>query len=80
METIKIQGISDADNIIKLEIPVPSARQAYELIIVLQPVEQPALDAMGYPIGYFEETYGSFRDAPLERGIDLPFETRESLE
>ena len=34
----------------------------------------------GWPPGYFEQTYGSFSDAPLERGEQGKFETREDLE
>ena len=31
----------------------------------------------GRPPGYFERTYGAFRDEPLERPEQLPFEKRE---
>lgn len=34
-------------------------------------------DAMGYPVGYFEATAGSFKDEPLERPEQLPLEKRE---
>ena len=37
-----------------------------------------AADAMGYPVGYFKATAGSFADEPLERPTDLPQESRES--
>ena len=37
-----------------------------------------ATDAMGYPVGYFEATAGSFADEALERPADLPWESRES--
>jgi hypothetical protein len=33
---------------------------------------------MGYPIGYFEATAGSFEHEPLERPPQLPLERRES--
>ena len=32
------------------------------------PVKNEAVDAFGWPIGFFEETYGSFADDPLDRG------------
>ena len=35
-------------------------------------------DALGYPVGYFESTAGSFADEPLERPADLPMDSRES--
>jgi len=36
------------------------------------------VDAIGYPIGYFEATAGSFASEPLEAPADLPLESRES--
>ena len=36
------------------------------------------LDAMGYPVGYFDATSGSFATEPLDAPSELPFETRES--
>jgi hypothetical protein len=33
-------------------------------------------DALGYPLGYFEATAGSFAHEPLERPPDLPHEKR----
>lgn len=35
------------------------------------------LDALGYPLGYFEATAGSFADEPLDPPSDLPLTTRE---
>jgi hypothetical protein len=35
-------------------------------------------DALGYPIGYFEATAGSFANEPLEEPAELPPEQRES--
>ncbi len=37
----------------------------------------PLLDDLGYPVGYFEATAGSFADEPLEPPPDLPSTTRE---
>lgn len=37
-----------------------------------------ASDEMGYPVGYFAATAGSFEHEALERPGDLPLETRES--
>jgi hypothetical protein len=37
-----------------------------------------ATDALGYPVGYFEVTAGSFANEPLEAPAELPIETRES--
>jgi hypothetical protein len=37
-----------------------------------------AIDALGYPAGYFEATAGSFADEPLEAPNELPMQTREA--
>ena len=34
-------------------------------------------DELGYPVGYFEATAGSFANEPLERPEQLPLEDRE---
>lgn len=37
-----------------------------------------ATDALGYPVGYFEATAGSFAQEPLEAPAELPMQSRES--
>ncbi len=37
-----------------------------------------AADSLGYPIGYFEATAGSFVNEPLEPPPELPLDSRES--
>jgi hypothetical protein len=36
-------------------------------------------EALGWPPGYFEQTYGAFRDEPLERGPQGEYPVREEL-
>jgi hypothetical protein len=36
------------------------------------------VDALGYPLGYFEATAASFANEPLERPGELPQDARES--
>jgi|GEM_PF-560736 len=45
-----------------------------------QQPEQVVVDDMGYPEGYFDETYGMFADDPIERNQPSDFEQRDSLE
>lgn len=47
-----------------------------EVLALTGPLELPK-DAMGYPLGYFESTAGSFANEPLERPAPLPPEERE---
>jgi hypothetical protein len=67
-----IKARANEDGVIKLEFPTHMAGQEIEIVLVMQPiVPAETVDAMGYPIGYFEETYGSFADDPLERNQPL---------
>jgi hypothetical protein len=50
-----------------------------EIVLIMQPIASEPLDAMGYPIGYFEETYGSFADEPLERNQPMQADVRDEL-
>lgn len=59
MQAIKMTAHADSNGIIRLEIPTSAIDEDVEVVIVLH---SPSVrDAMGYPIGYFEETYGSIR-------------------
>lgn len=43
-------------------------------------VTEQQTDEMGYPIGYFEETYGSMADDPIERNQPLYPDVRDEIE
>ncbi len=67
MQTITLKARADRDGVVKLEIPTDLANRDVEIVLIIQPFPSEKRDDMGYPIGYFEETYGSFADEPLER-------------
>jgi hypothetical protein len=67
METLKFKTRVGSDGVVKLEIPTDLRDQEVEIVLVMQPLAVEPLDNMGYPIGYFEETYGMFADEPLKR-------------
>ena len=67
MQTITLKARTDRDGVVKLEIPTDLGNREIEIVLVLNPLEPEPLDDMGYPIGYFEETYGMFADEPLKR-------------
>jgi hypothetical protein len=71
MQTLTLKARADKDGIIRLEIPTDTADREMEIVLVMQPMESEPVDEMGYPIGYFEETYGIFADEPLERNQPL---------
>jgi hypothetical protein len=80
MQTLTMKARSDKDGIVRLEIPTDKADYDVEIVVVMQTVEDEPLDAMGYPIGYFDETYGSFADNPLERNQPLLPDLRDAFE
>ncbi|HVO69189.1 MAG TPA: hypothetical protein VMT24_04035 [Aggregatilineaceae bacterium] len=80
MQTITLKARADRDGMVKLEIPTDLANREVEIVLVLQPLDPETLDSMGYPLGYFEDTYGSFADEPLERQQPPQPDQRDVLE
>ncbi len=80
MQTHKLKATIGDDGLLKIALPTDLKNVDAEIVLVLQPLRNGETDAMGYPIGYFEETFGSFADEPLERGDQGSFEEREPLE
>jgi hypothetical protein len=57
--------------------PEAVAREALEFIVALKrraKSQTAGLDPMGYPLGYFERTAGSFVNEPLERPEQAPLD------
>jgi hypothetical protein len=79
METIKLKTHIGQDGILRLELPEHIRNRDIEILVVLQPVQNEPVDAMGYPIGYFDETYGSMADNPIERGEQPPVGIRDEI-
>jgi hypothetical protein len=80
METIKLKTYVGSDGILKLEVPVGVSNRDLEVVVVLQPLVNLSVDELGWPIGYFEETYGSLADYPIERGDQGIPEIRDAIE
>jgi hypothetical protein len=80
MQTVTLKARADKDGIVRLEIPTHQADQALEIVLVMQPITDEPVDAMGYPIGYFDETYGSLADDPIERDQPLYPDVRDEIE
>ena len=58
-------------------VPEAVAREALEFIVALKrraEGQARGLDPMGYPVGYFERTAGSFANEPLERPEQAPLD------
>jgi hypothetical protein len=77
METIKLQTQVTDDGLLKLELPTGMTNRKLEVLIVIQSVEEPEVDELGWPIGFFDRTYGALADDPIERPVDFLLDTRE---
>jgi hypothetical protein len=80
METIKLRTRIGSDGVLRLEMPTRFKDVDTEIVVVLQPEPDEPRDALGWPVGYFEETFGICADDPIERGNQGTFEIREPLE
>ncbi|MDX2140801.1 MAG: hypothetical protein SF123_22140 [Chloroflexota bacterium] len=63
---MKLRGYVDADGVLRLEVPTAYVSRDVIVTVSVEPVVPIELDAMGYPIGYFEQTYGSIPDFMIE--------------
>lgn len=80
METIKLTTQIDNTGKLRLDLPTSMANQQVEVLVVLHRVEDEPRDALGWPIGYFEEIDAIEADDIVERGDQGKFKVREPLE
>jgi hypothetical protein len=80
MQTLTLKARSGKDGIVRLEIPTDKADREIEIVLVMQAIEDEPFDEMGYPIGYFEETFGMFADDPIERNQPPYPDVRDEIE
>jgi hypothetical protein len=80
MQTITLKARPDADGVLRLEIPMSAIDQDVEIVLVMNPIPPKPLDEMGYPVGYFDATYGSLADDPIERNQPTTFDVRDEIE
>ena len=71
--------VEELDRVLKLADAKTAERLEAQVRELIESITQPSaiVRGKGRPPGYFERTYGSFRDEPLERPEQLPFEKRE---
>lgn len=46
----------------------------------MEHLEDQPLDGNGWPVGFFNRTYGALVDDPIERPPQLPLEERDPIE
>ena len=71
MQTVRVSEKTGSDGVLHLRIPVGQPEAEYEAVVVLQPrtpgYAPGALESLGWPSGYFEETFGSITDEAFVR-------------
>lgn len=80
MKTITLKARSDENGVVRLEVPTDICEKDLEIVLVLQTIDDEPVDDMGYPVGYFDETYGSLADDPIERNQPLYPDERDPIE
>ena len=76
-----------ADSTLSVNVPTALRETDVKVMLVVQPInsndvassEEVDGKGFGYPPGFFEETYGSFRDDPLVRLPQGEAEQREPI-
>jgi hypothetical protein len=85
MQSLKLQAHVGADGVLRLELPIGLSNTDVEVLIVLQPMQPTTImsptetEKLGWPPGFFEQTYGSLRDELLMREPHGDYELREGL-
>ena len=64
MQSIKVRSHVGSDGILHLNIPIGVHDSDLEVTVTVQPVDSTP-QGKGWPPGFFEETFGSFKDDPL---------------
>lgn len=73
MQTIKVRQHTGSDGILRLEIPTEIQGGDLEVTVTYQKLETAEVDKNGWPIGFFDRTYGICADDPIvvdNGGID----------
>ena len=68
MQTIRILEKTGKDGALSLHIPLGKPEAEFEVLIVVQPKNTaPGPKELGWPPGYFEDTFGSIDDDTFVR-------------
>jgi hypothetical protein len=83
MHSIKLKQRVGKDGILHLEIPVGMIDKEVEIMVIYQVLETPTQhktpEDLGYPSGFFEQTYGICADDPIVIDSEGEFEIREEI-
>lgn len=81
MQSIKMRSRLGEDGILRLDIPLGMKDKEVEVMVIYQSVETGTKtpEDLGYPPGFFEQTYGSCQDDPIVIDYEGDFEEREEI-
>lgn len=68
-----------ADETLTVQVPTDLPETEVEVMLVVQPIAARP-EELDWPEGFFEETYGSLKDDPIERAPQGELEVREALQ
>lgn len=83
MQSIVLHSYVGEEGILHLEVPIDLKDADLEITLTVKQVipslETDIPQGKGWPSGFFEETFGSFKDDPLVIDFDGVCEDREDL-
>jgi len=78
MENYRLRAHVGQDGLLTLRVPTRLSETDVDVLVTVSERGKEAQADLGWPPGYFETTYGSFRDGPLVRSEQGQFEVREA--
>jgi hypothetical protein len=84
MDVIRVTAKAGPDGCFHLKLPLGDPNQLYDVAVVVsvRPPEgtKPTPEELGWPPGYFEQTFGSIQDEAFRRYPQGEFPVREPLD
>lgn len=82
MISVKVKARVGPDGTLSVQVPTSLREMDVEGVLTLQPLPAAGVtpEERGWPTGFFERTFGSLRDDPLERLPQGEYEQREAIE
>ena len=70
MRTVRVTERTGKDGVLHVSVPLGTPEADFEVVLVVQPKEiepaPPTPEALGWPPGYFDKTYGSITDETFD--------------
>ena len=80
MQSIALKSHGGADGVLKLNVPLEVSDTDVEVLVVVHPLATSSSKPHpGWPLGFLEQTFGSWQGEPLERPEQGKYEIREEM-